>query len=342
MSPAVGKSGGPGSWKRAVKDGAVALHARDWADAKWSSIFARDSAYAADSADPEAIAAANLRGRGTEGEIQGPMMKPAVWTWEVPTYFWFGGMAAGASFVAFACDLSGDHDSAVLARRVALGALMPCPPLLVADLGRPERFHHMLRIFKPRSPMSMGSWCLSLFGGIAFSAVVSDLLERPRLARFLGALSVPVGAYLGSYTGVLLASTAVPVWKQSARFLGPIFVSTATLTGAGAVRLTVSSHQTKTALARVEDAAVTAELVLSAINRRRLGSLAVEGPWFSRAQWLVRGGLAARLCRLNPLASVCFMGAALCYRFGWVRAGHASATDDAAVASTARLHITQH
>src|SRR3954454_7369154 len=160
------------------------------------------------------------------------MMKAPVWTWEVPLYFWFGGMAAGASFVGLACDIAGDEHSARIARRVALGALLPSPPLLIKDLGRPELFYNMLRIFKPRSPMSMGSWCLTVFGGLVSAAVGADLLGRPRVARGLGAANAVVGGYLGSYTGVLLASTAVPLWARSRLFLGPIFVSTATATGA--------------------------------------------------------------------------------------------------------------
>ena len=97
-----------------------------------------------------------------EGElptiIQGPIINPPVWTWEVPLYFWFGGIAAGSSFVALACDLAGDQRSAAVARKVALGALAPSPVLLIIDLGRPGALLNMLRIFKPRSPMSMGAW----------------------------------------------------------------------------------------------------------------------------------------------------------------------------------------
>src|SRR5213075_202334 len=117
---------------------------------------------------------------------QGPIINAPVWTWEIPLYFWFGGIAAGSSFVALACDLSGDEDSARIARMVALAALAPSPPLLIMDLGRPERFYNMLRIFKPRSPMSMGAWALTLFGNLAAGAVGADLLGRPRLAKLLG------------------------------------------------------------------------------------------------------------------------------------------------------------
>ena len=100
--------------------------------------------------------------------VQGPMMKAPVWTWEVPLYFWFGGMAAGASFVG--ARLRPRRRRALGARRAqgrARPRSLPSPPLLIMDLGRPERFYNMLRIFKPRSPMSMGAWCLTVFGSLA-------------------------------------------------------------------------------------------------------------------------------------------------------------------------------
>jgi len=358
MRPAVGEPGGPASWRRAVAGAAVALHQRDWRDAKWSSIYRGDTRYAtAEPADPERVEQANLRGRRGEPPtvVQGPMMKAPVWTWEVPLYFWFGGMAAGASFVGLACDIAGDERSARIARRVALAALMPSPPLLVLDLGRPERFYKMLRIFKPRSPMSMGSWCLTVFGGLLSSAVGADLLGRHKTARALGAGTAFVGGYLGSYTGVLLASTAVPVWSRSRLFLGPIFISTATLTGAATTRLVLTAtglppgHPTREALGHVENGAIAAELLLSELNRHRLGRLDLAadleegagGHWFRRAQWLSRAGLLARLAGkrlrlMEHVASFCFLSAALCFRFAWVRAGRSSAQDDEAVARNAR------
>ena len=356
MTPALGTRGEPGRWKRAVEGARVALHDRRFADARWSFLYKDDTGYADRPADDDAVAEAAHRARTSRepDQVIGPMMNPAVWTWEVPAYFWFGGIAAGSSFVALACDLSGDHRSARIARRVALGALVPSPPLLVVDLGRPERFYNMLRIFKPRSPMSMGAWCLSLFGGLATAAVGADLIGRKKEARALGGANAVVGGYLGSYAGVLLAATAVPVWARSRTMLPPIFVTTAVATGAAATRLTLvaaglpEGHRTREALGRVETAAIATELALSTLNERRLGDTgqALErgraGKLFRIAKWSVRSGLALRLARprVGPeshhVASVLYLLGGLAFRYAWVAAGHASATDDDDVARIAR------
>jgi formate-dependent nitrite reductase membrane component NrfD len=357
VRPAVGTRGGPARWRRAVEGAKVALAGRDWSDARWSFLYGKDTNYS----DPDAVddvARTNHRMRSGDEvppHIQGPIMHPAVWTWEVPLYFWFGGIATGSAFIAAAADLVGDHDSAKVARRVALGAAIPSAPLLILDLGRPERFLNMLRIFKPRSPMSMGAWCLSFFSSAAGGAVAADLIGRDREARALGGVTAFFGAYLGSYTGVLLASTAVPVWARSKLFLPPIFVCTAVATGAATTRLALAAtgtkvgHPTRTALGTIETGAIATELALSTINEHRLGHLseALEkgrpGTLFALAKWGVRTGLALRFARkrggpwVHHLASLLYIFSGLAFRFAWVSAGAASAGDDEAVARTARL-----
>ncbi len=357
-TPALGHGGGPASWRHA-DEGGIALSQPGWADGRWSYLYGADTDYATSEPPPEGyLAEANRRGRGggTPGKVQGPILRAPVWTWEIPLYFWFGGMAAGSSFVALACDLAGDERSARVARGVALAALAPSPPLLVMDLGRPERFYNMLRILKPRSPMSTGAWCLSLFGALGAGAVGADLLGRRRTAQALGGANAVVGGYLGSYTGVLLAATAVPVWARSRLFLGPIFVATGALTGAATTRMVLAAggvepnHPTRVALGRVETGAMAAELLLSAVNEHRLGRLGSvleqgrPGRLFRAAKWLARTGLALRLVRRGTapqhLSSVCFLTSALCFRYAWVGAGPLSAADDEAVARTARGEAT--
>ena len=206
-------------------------------------------------------------------------MKPPVWTWEVPLYFWFGGIAAGSSFVALACDLAGDERSARVARKVALGALGPSPALLITDLGRPARFYNMLRDLQAALADVMGAWCLPRSAPLGAARGARRPARAPRAtARALGAANAVVGGYLGSYTGVLLAATAVPVWARSRMFLGPIFVSTATATGAAATRLALVGRRpargppdARRARAASRPARSATELALSTVNERRLG-----------------------------------------------------------------------
>jgi hypothetical protein len=200
--------------------------------------------------------------------------------------------------------------------------------------------------------MSMGAWCLSAFSGAAGAAVAADLIGRRREARLAGAATALLGTYLGSYTGVLLASTAVPVWARSRTALPPIFICTAAAGGAAANRLVLAAvgvprgHPTRAALGTVETVAMASELALSSINERRLGRLgdALEegrpGRVFTFAKWAVRGGLALRFSPrrgvTDHVASALYLLAALAFRFGWVEAGKTSARDDEAVARMAR------
>jgi formate-dependent nitrite reductase membrane component NrfD len=339
MTPAVGSPASPAFGERTGAP--VGRHARDWRDGAWSYLFGDDTRYGAEPTD-------GTGEPGPLGEVGHGMMKPPVWTWEVPLYFWTGGIASGSAFVALACDLAGDRKAAAVARKVSLAALIPSPPLLVLDLGRPERFLNMLRVVKTRSPMSMGAWALTVFGNLAAAAVGADLLGKPKVARALGAANVLVGGYLGSYTGVLLASTAVPVWSRSRLFLGPIFVCTATATGAAACRLALSAtgtgreHPTIVALSDVQAAAMLAELGLSVINERRIGDFGKplhRSKLMKAAKWLVRGGLGLQLTRRRELehaASLIYLAAGLMFRYAWVRSGPVSARDDEAVAQAAR------
>src|SRR5437763_5831321 len=160
-----------------------------------------------------------------------PVLKAPTWHWEIIWYFFFGGLAAGCYVVASIASLFGSREDRAVARAgyyLSLLSLLPCPPLLIKDLGRPERFLHMLRIVKVRSPMSMGTWAVvafSLFCGLstAIQAAKDGILGRWFVPKWLavlpqGLLALPgifAGFFLGSYTGVLLAATSIPVWSRS-------------------------------------------------------------------------------------------------------------------------------
>jgi formate-dependent nitrite reductase membrane component NrfD len=181
-----------------------------------------------------------------------PVLKEPVWHWQIIWYFFFGGLAAGCYVIASIAALFGSPEDRVVTRTgyyLSLLALLPCPPLLINDLGRPERFLHMLRMFKVKSPMSMGTWALlsfSLFGGatIAIQAARDGILGRWWGARWLAAL--PQGLlmlpgnfaafFLGSYTGVLLAVSSIPVWSRS-KLLGGIFITSAMSTSSALISL---------------------------------------------------------------------------------------------------------
>ena len=123
MTAAIGEGASPDFGTRTGD--AVPLQSDDWSDARWSYLYKSDTEYAAREV-PETVAEAAVRARtGPLGEVAPGMMKAPVWTWEVPLYFWTGGIASGSAFVALACDLAGDHRSARIARLVALGALAP-------------------------------------------------------------------------------------------------------------------------------------------------------------------------------------------------------------------------
>jgi formate-dependent nitrite reductase membrane component NrfD len=336
IQPALGTRGGPASWVPAEPGAPVALARPNFGDAEWSFLYkARDTGYADAQPARGQVAEANRRMRGAPvSDIHGPFIHAPVWSWEVATYFWFGGMASGAAFVALACDAAGDHRSAAIARKVTLGAVAPAPVLLLADLGRPERFLNMMRIFKPRSPMNTGAWCLVAFSGSGALAAAADLAGRPKGARALGALTALFGTYLCSYTGVLLACTAVPVWSRSRTILGPAFVATATANGAAATRLALVAsglphgHPTRRALGTIETTSMLTELVLSALGERRLGDVGEAlrrgrpGAMFRTAKSLVGLGLSLRLIarrvgsREHDLASIMYLAAGLLFRRG--------------------------
>src|SRR5699024_474984 len=146
-------------------------------------------------------------------------------------------------------------------RLTALAATIGGTVFLIADLGRPERFHHMLRTFKPASPMNMGTWILSTFGAGAgvVAAVEVDRLTGHRLplgplrrvAHLLeqpaGLLAALMGAPLASYTGALLAGTSVPTWNGAKENLSYLFVSSAAMASSGVALMTTPTSQTRPA-----------------------------------------------------------------------------------------------
>ncbi|MDP9474089.1 MAG: polysulfide reductase NrfD [Actinomycetota bacterium] len=205
-----------------------------------------------------------------------PVLKEPVWSWEIPWYFFAGGLAGASSGLALFARLAGNHKLARRALLAALGGAAVSPVLLISDLGRPERFYNMLRVIKPTSPMSVGTWVLSAFGtatGIAAASEVSGVF--PRLGRGGEVVSALLGPALATYTAVLVTDTSVPVWHEARRELPLVFAaSSAASAGAAAVILTPVGEAGPAR--RLAAGGVLAEIGAAELMKRRLGGFLAE------------------------------------------------------------------
>jgi formate-dependent nitrite reductase membrane component NrfD len=209
-------------------------------------------------ADPSHVSVRSRRRRGgagrgeesmvPEAEFRSyygrPVLKPPVWEHKIAYYMFAGGLAAGTAVLGAGADLTNRPALRRATRLGSLGALVASIYYLVSDLGRPERFHHMLRVAKPTSPMSVGTWVLAAFGpaaGLAGAAeIVPDRLRALWPARLLTRLARPASLTaaatapaLCSYTAVLLSHTAVPGWNEVRGELPFVFVGSAAASGGG-------------------------------------------------------------------------------------------------------------
>ena len=225
---------------------------------------------------------------GAESYYGRPILKEPTWTWEGPLYLFAGGIAGGAAALAAGARLVGNDELARRATLVNLAAISASPALLVSDLGRPDRFLHMLRVVKPTSPMNVGTWVVSASGvasGVAGACELLGILPRVRAAAAgSAALLAP---FLSTYTAVLLANTAVPVWHESRRELPFVFAGSAAASAGAAVALAAPARSAGPAR-RLAVAGAVLELAATEVMERRLGF--VGEPY--------REGAAGRLARL--------------------------------------------
>ncbi len=234
-----------------------------------------------------------------------PLLKKPVWSKEIGIYFFLGGLSAGSYLLARLAERLGGGRYRAVTRAgtaIAAAAVVPCPILLIVDLGDPSRFHHMLRVFKPRSPMNLGSWVLTGYSGVAFLTALREWFRRAgrpgegALSRATGvvldAAGVPLALLFSGYTGVLLSATATPLWSRNS-WLGPLFTASAIGNGASAIALALEFRPSgeaeragargSSALERIDTAAHVVEAVATA------GYLAAAG---GLARPLTRGKLA--------------------------------------------------
>ncbi|GLY91658.1 NrfD/PsrC family molybdoenzyme membrane anchor subunit [Actinoallomurus iriomotensis] len=274
-----------------------------------------------------------------------PVLKRPRWQApHLPGYLYFGGLSGAAAAMAAMADATGRGRLSLTGRVTAATAAAAGSALLVAELGRPERFLNMLRVFKPTSPMSVGSWVLATHGGLTGLAAASGVTGiAPWLGRAAGAGAALTGPVLATYTGVLMADTAVPAWHEGYRHLPLLFAGSA-LASAGAVGMAAvprgqAGPARRMALlgAGLELAAAgtlekgagmreQAELISEPYRTGRAGTLLRLGRGLTAAG--AAGTLVAGRSRTAAVVSgLVLTGGALCTRFGVFYAGLASAED---------------
>jgi len=268
-----------------------------------------------------------------------PVIKEPTWTWEIPVYFFTGGLSGASSVLSLSAKLFGNEKLARTSLYLGAAADVVSPALLVSDLGRPERFHHMLRVFKVTSPMNVGAWILFLNGGASNTAAVLELLGILRpvklMAEFVAAL---FGPPLATYTGVLVADTAVPVWHEARQELPWLFGASAAAS-AGAAACVFLAPEDAGPARRLAVGGVVAEGALVHAMQLRLGEVgevyhqgqAGKLSWAAKslagtgALLLARRGKRSRRAAVLGGAMVC--AGELCLRFAVFKAGFQSARD---------------
>jgi hypothetical protein len=277
-----------------------------------------------------------------------PVIKEPVWQApDVAGYLFFGGLAGASSVLAAAAHLSGHRELARAAKVSALGAISLSAAALVHDLGRPARFTNMLRVFKPSSPMSVGSWLLAGYGPVAGAAAVSEvtgILPAAGTAATLGAGLL--GPAIATYTAALICDTAVPSWHAGYREMPYVFVGSAA-SAAGGLGLLATAPGAAEPARKLAVLGAGVELVA---KRRLISRLAATpglessrglaepyeegrtGVVLRLAEALTAGGLAGavlgrRSRALSALSGASLLAASALTRFGIFEAGMASARD---------------
>lgn len=269
-----------------------------------------------------------------------PVLNKPTWqARDIAGYLFLGGLAGASSVLAAGAQLTG---RAGLARGCKAGALVAISGSLYAlvhDLGKPSRFVNMLRVVKPSSPMSIGSWLLMAYGPAAGAAAVSDLTGvLPRTGRAAALGAALVGPAVAAYTAPLIANTAVPTWHEGHRELPFVFVGSAASAAGGLGMLTAPVAEAGPAR---RAALVGGVLELAALKKMERGmGLAAEPLHTGRAGTLMKaaealtvtgavlGGVLGRRSRLAAvLGGVAALAGSACTRFGIFHAGVASAED---------------
>jgi formate-dependent nitrite reductase membrane component NrfD len=277
-------------------------------------------------------------------------------TWEardIAGYLFLGGLAGASSVLAAGAELTGRRRLARAGKVGAAGAIALSAAALVHDLGRPARFVNMLRVFKPTSPMSVGSWLLAGYGpvaGAAAASAVTGLLPRAGRAATFGAALL--GPAVATYTAVLIADTAVPAWHEGHRELPALFAGSAASAAGGLAMLAAPNTETGPARTTALLGAAT-ELAALRLLEHRAGMIAEAyhtgraGTLLRAAELLTAGGaltgalLGGRSRLAAALSGAALLAGSACTRFGIFQAGIASAEDPKYTVAPQRARLNE-
>ena len=205
-----------------------------------------------------------------------PVIKEPTWTWEIPCYLFTGGLGGASAVLSSVARLAGNEKLARTALYLGAASDVVSAPLLVSDLGRPERFLNMLRVFKITSPMSVGSWILFVSGGASSTAAVLEALDWLKPVKIAAeAVSTLFGPPLATYTGALVANTAVPVWNEARQELPYLFGASACASAGAAAALLLPPEEAGPAR-RLAIGSAVAEAAVFETMEKRLGKLLGE------------------------------------------------------------------
>jgi len=209
------------------------------------------------------------------------------WTWYIIPYFFVGGVAGGAYFLAAVLEWFGRPEDRPVIRTgysLAFWGAVLSGLLLTLDLGRSLRFWHMIfqsehfpsLMFKSWSPISFGAWAILLFGACAFVSWYRDM-GGTVFARLVAAVGGLLGFFVAGYTGVLLSVTNRPIWADSP-WLGALFLASGASTGAAALALFAprrgAAESSLRWLSSFDTQALVVELLLLIVFLVSLGSVA--------------------------------------------------------------------
>ncbi|PRZ42265.1 polysulfide reductase NrfD [Antricoccus suffuscus] len=267
------------------------------------------------------------------------IIKTPTWkTPDVPLYLFLGGLAGASSVLAEGAALSGNPALQRIARSAAAGGAAAGTVALIHDLGRPERFLNMLRVFKVTSPLSVGSFILAPFAGLASAALASDVTGLlPRLGRLAGVGAAVLGPPLATYTAALICNTAVPAWHEAHREMPFVFAGSGAAAAGGLAMIAAPTAQAAPAR-RLAIAGAALEMGSMKVMHERLGMVGEPyeqgrpGRLLRLARGLTAGGAALSLMGrrsrvASALSGAAYVAGSVLTRFGVFEAGIASAKD---------------